>query len=120
MDPADILQDIALIEDDLRAGHTFGAKTVGMLCQLLRTALADTRRVDWQPIGTAPKQIPVLVYVPFSWIAFVAWYDSDAQIWKILGGNDFNEKMVPTHWMRIPDLPTPNATMAATPEGSNG
>lgn len=71
-------------------------------------ALADTRRVDWQPIETAPKGQELLLFFP-------ATGRSRMPLPEMMRVDrypaSFSRK--PTHWM-LPPGP-PDAAMAATP-----
>ena len=62
------------------------------------------RKVEWQPIETAPKDgTPVLVHDEGA-IEIATW-DSDSDAWRDCSGH----KMWPSpqHWMPLPDPPAP-------------
>ena len=57
--------------------------------------------MEWQPIETAPKDGMVLVwdgYPRIAWQERGVWRDSD---------EFFAQALNPTHWMPLPDPPTP-------------
>lgn len=129
MDPADILKRIETnIETQEPIGFTIAIDRSDaiQLCRLLRTALADTRRVDWRPIETAPMDETIVLISGFMfdrkdserWIS-TAGFCADEGRWFSTPDDrdDQGPFYCPTHWMPLPA--PPDAAMAATPREEN-
>ncbi|AHE52662.1 DUF551 domain-containing protein [Sphingomonas sanxanigenens] len=71
---------------------------------------------EWQDIGTAPKMREILLWADTSAPSFSNWrmasgYYSDAHDAWIWGGEVVREwAHPPTHWMPLPEPPTPPTT----------
>ena len=71
----------------------------------LEAQLADAKQANqWQPIETAPKDIPVLVF--HNRMVLEAWYSLpwDRFVVSETGGSNL---IKPTHWMPLPAPPKP-------------
>jgi hypothetical protein len=81
----------------------------------------DMAMVDWQPIATAPKGRRVLLYLPNENIGVGNWYCQTGEyhddyaalepqpFWRIDSDErgTYSRAHQPTHWMPLPDPPTP-------------
>lgn len=85
------------------------------LKEQLRTALADTQRVEWQPIETAEKGREVLVWtgrdrIVAHWAEHVEDHPPMTAGWYYWTGRMFDlVRPAPLLWMELPDKP--DATM---------
>jgi len=62
---------------------------------------------DWNPIGTAPTQMDILVYCEDSGKQYVAYNDGinrDCFTYACISPGTFM-KCLPSHWMPLPALP---------------
>lgn len=64
--------------------------------------------MNWQPIETAPLNIPVLIYgLDYLDNQIITGGKLDEYGWDILGcgGYECETEITPTHWMLRPELP---------------
>jgi hypothetical protein len=66
--------------------------------------------MSWQPIETAPKDVPLIVWAEFHGeeSAFVAKYESEYEWWEVqgVGGYEWETEIsYPTHWQPLPPAP---------------
>ena len=70
---------------------------------------------EWQPIETAPKATPVLVYNSDDWgwganKILIGINNEWGEDWKVLfcdlGDLNYMRLIEPTHWMPLPEPPT--------------
>lgn len=73
----------------------------------------------WQPIETAPKDTPVLAFIPFAWasgemaalqdvVSFDPKLGSNGRWFSVTAPNYYqqcDERCQPTHWMPLPEPP---------------
>lgn len=57
----------------------------------------------WRPIGSAPKDVWVLVWAPGRLVTTAVWSD-DSQMWTD-GIDEWAFDYKPTHWMELPEPP---------------
>ncbi len=67
--------------------------------------------MNWQPISTAPKDVPLIVWAKFHGkeSAFVAMFESHYGWWEVqgVGGYEWETDIEdPSHWMPLPDPPS--------------
>ncbi len=62
--------------------------------------------MDWQPIDTAPKDLPFLVYMSDGAMHVARRIGSLKNSMVIGGSFSFDRSERPTHWMPLPTPPT--------------
>ena len=65
---------------------------------------------DWQPIETAPKDTPILIYATETWRIryFICVAKLGKYGWEAVGASGYeceNDFEHPTHWMSLPEPP---------------
>jgi hypothetical protein len=55
----------------------------------------------WQPITTAPKDAPILVYDPATGVEQAQW----GEHWGVYEFRGWSGPLNPTHWMPLPEPP---------------
>jgi hypothetical protein len=91
--------------------------------------VTDATRIDeleaklaWQPIETAPLDIPILLYGWWGWNdpadcqttqigigRLNEWDEDDVMVyWESITCNPYKDEGKPTHWMPLPETPSQN------------
>jgi hypothetical protein len=61
----------------------------------------------WQPIDTAPKTDYILVFPALMGVPLVAIWCDKLEVWRA-AMTENTTPFPPTHWMPLPDPPTPS------------